>query len=48
VRAAIASRHPQRRRYDSALEAQRAGDWSRYGEEIKTLGELLERLARMG
>ncbi len=36
-----------RQRYDSALEAQRAGDWSRYGEEIKALGELLERLARI-
>jgi len=36
-----------RQRYDSALEAQRAGDWSRYGEEIKALGELLDRLARM-
>lgn len=36
-----------RQRYESALEAQRAGDWSRYGEEIKLLGELLDRLARM-
>ncbi|MCL4864502.1 MAG: UPF0182 family protein, partial [Gemmatimonadales bacterium] len=36
-----------RQRYDSALEAQRAGDWSRYGEEIKALGDLLERLARI-
>ncbi len=33
-----------RRRYDAALAAQRAGDWARYGEEIKKLGELLERL----
>lgn len=35
-----------RQRYDAALEAQRAGDWARYGDEIKRLGELLERLSR--
>ena len=35
-----------RQRYQAALEAQRAGDWARYGEEIKRLGEILERLAR--
>ncbi|NOT09746.1 MAG: UPF0182 family protein [Gemmatimonadales bacterium] len=35
-----------RQRYQAALEAQRAGEWARYGEEIKRLGELLERLAR--
>src|SRR5690606_33551201 len=34
-----------RRRYQAALDAQRAGDWSRYGEEIRRLGELLEQLA---
>jgi uncharacterized membrane protein (UPF0182 family) len=33
-----------RRRYDAAVEAQREGDWSRYGEELKQLGTLLERL----
>lgn len=33
-----------RRRYQAALSAQRDGDWTRYGEEIKRLGELLERL----
>ncbi len=27
-----------------ALEAQRAGDWARYGEEIEQLGQILERL----
>jgi hypothetical protein len=32
--------------YRRALEAQRAGDWARYGEEIQRLGETLERLAR--
>jgi len=30
--------------YQRALEAQRAGNWAKYGEEIKRLGELLERL----
>ena len=34
-----------RSRYQAALAAQRAGDWARYGEEIRKLGELLERLA---
>ena len=32
--------------YQRALEAQRAGDWAKYGEEIKRLGELLERMRR--
>lgn len=35
-----------RQRYEAAMEAQRAGDWARYGDEIKRLGELLERLSR--
>ena len=30
--------------YERAIEAQRAGDWSRYGEEIRQLGEVLKRL----
>jgi uncharacterized protein len=30
--------------YQRALEAQRAGDWARYGEEIRQLGEALKRL----
>jgi len=30
--------------YQRAIEAQRAGDWAKYGEEIKRLGEILERL----
>ena len=38
--------HEAQQRYQAALEAQRAGDWARYGEEIKRLGELLDRLAR--
>ncbi len=35
-----------RQRYQAALSAQRDGDWTRYGEEIKRLGELLQRMAR--
>lgn len=31
-------------RYDNAMKAQRDGDWARYGEEIKALGELLAKL----
>ena len=27
--------------YEAALRAQREGDWSRYGEEIKKLGDIL-------
>ena len=30
--------------YAQALEAQRDGNWARYGEEIERLGEILERL----
>ncbi len=30
--------------YQRALDAQRAGNWAKYGEEIKRLGELLERM----
>jgi uncharacterized membrane protein (UPF0182 family) len=33
-----------RRRYESALQAQRDLDWAKYGEEMKRLGEVLERL----
>ena len=32
--------------YQRALQAQRDGDWSRYGEEIRELGEVLEQMAR--
>ena len=28
--------------YRRAIEAQRAGNWAQYGEEIKRLGEVLE------
>ena len=37
-----------RSRYQAALAAQRAGDWARYGEEIRKLGEVLERLGGKG
>ncbi len=33
-----------RRRYEAALQAQRELDWARYGEEMRRLGELLQRL----
>ncbi len=33
--------------YDRALAAQRAGDWARYGEEIRQLGEVLDEMARL-
>ena len=32
--------------YERALAAQRAGDWAKYGEEIKRLGEILDRMRR--
>jgi uncharacterized membrane protein (UPF0182 family) len=33
-----------RSHYERAIAAQRAGDWATYGEEIKRLGELLEKM----
>jgi uncharacterized protein len=35
-----------RQHYDRALQAQREGDWTRYGEEIKRLGAALEQMSR--
>ena len=32
--------------YDRAIQAQREGDWARYGEEIKRLGTVLEQMSR--
>ena len=32
--------------YQRAIDAQRAGDWAKYGAEIGRLGQLLELLAR--
>jgi uncharacterized protein len=37
--AAEAQRH-----YDRAVQAQRAGDWATYGEELRQLGQVLERM----
>ncbi|MGH8308635.1 MAG: UPF0182 family protein, partial [Steroidobacteraceae bacterium] len=34
-----------RQHYERAMQAQRAGDWARYGEEIRQLGEALEQIA---
>jgi uncharacterized membrane protein (UPF0182 family) len=34
-----------RQRYQSAMDALRGGDFARYGEEIRRLGELLDRIA---
>jgi uncharacterized membrane protein (UPF0182 family) len=34
--------------FDLALEAQRAGDWARYGEEMSRVGDLLRRLRELG
>lgn len=35
-----------RKHYDAAIQAQRDGDWARYGEEIKQLGEVLGRMGK--
>jgi uncharacterized membrane protein (UPF0182 family) len=32
--------------FDRALQAQREGDWARYGEEIKQLGQIIEQMNR--
>ena len=33
-----------RQHYDAAIAAERAGDWARYGDEIRALGDVLARL----
>ena len=33
--------------YDQAMDAQRAGDWARYGQEIARVGELVRRLREL-
>jgi len=33
-----------RNHYTRAIQAQRDGNWALYGEEIKKLGEVLERM----
>jgi uncharacterized protein len=35
-----------RRHYQAAVQAQREIDWARYGEEMRRLGEVLERIAK--
>jgi uncharacterized protein len=35
-----------RQHYDRALQAQREGDWTRYGEEIKRLGAAIEQISK--
>jgi uncharacterized protein len=37
-----------RTHYDNAITAQRAGDWARYGQEIRTLGDLLQQIGAAG
>jgi uncharacterized membrane protein (UPF0182 family) len=37
-----------RQRYQAALQAQRDLDWAKYGEEMRRLGEVLERLGSGG
>ena len=37
-----------RQHYDAAMTAQRAGDWARYGSEIKALGAVLARIGAGG
>jgi uncharacterized membrane protein (UPF0182 family) len=34
-----------RAHYERAIQAQRAGDWGKYGEEIRLLGETLQRMS---
>jgi hypothetical protein len=36
------------RAYERAIEAQRSGDWARYGEEMRQVGELLRQLREAG
>jgi len=35
-----------RQHYDRALQAQREGDWTRYGEEIRRLGAAIEQISK--
>ncbi len=37
--------HEASQHYDRALQLQRQGDWAGYGDEIKKLGEALNKLA---
>jgi uncharacterized membrane protein (UPF0182 family) len=42
----VALSEEARQTYERALAAQRAGDWAKYGEEIRRLGEILGRMRR--
>jgi hypothetical protein len=33
-----------RRHFQAAVDAQRNGDWAKYGEELKALGQILDRI----
>jgi hypothetical protein len=33
--------------YEAAIQAQRRGDWTRYGEEMRLVGDLLRRLEEL-
>ncbi|MGH9767531.1 MAG: UPF0182 family protein [Blastocatellia bacterium] len=35
-----------RQHYDRAIQAQREGDWARYGEEIKRLGAVIDQMSK--
>jgi uncharacterized membrane protein (UPF0182 family) len=37
-----------RETYDRAVQAQRQGDWARYGEELRRLGGLLDQMNKAG
>jgi uncharacterized membrane protein (UPF0182 family) len=43
---ALALAAQAREHYDRAIRAQREGNWALYGEEIKRLGEVLEKLSK--
>ncbi len=45
---AVADVNEAARLYREAVEAQRAGDWARYGERLAELGRVLEKLAGAG
>jgi len=36
--------HDARQHYEAAIQAQKELDWARYGEEMRQLGEILNRM----
>jgi uncharacterized membrane protein (UPF0182 family) len=42
----VALTQQAREHYDRAMRAQREGNWAQYGEEIKRLGEVLDKLSK--